>query len=386
MRACIDLTPMATSARFRGIGMAVMGMVRGLARVAHRWPEIELYALTAPGWTLPVASLHSALNDPAVIDPDFTLSDPLFYALRSTVAWTRLSAAGFDVYHSTVPKFSPRPLRCKSIVTCWDLIPVTLDYPYDPPILPRSTRALVERLRYRPVDHVIAISRYTSLELQRITGYPGRQVSVAYLGIEEQYSSEAQDGERERVASALRTDRPYFLYVGGFDPRKQVPALIEAFARACGELDEVLVIVGKTRDDERASLEATIERCGARGRVLLHGFADYEMLPAYYRCATAHTNFSRAEGFGMTFAEAMACGCPLVGLRASCIPEIVEDAALLVDPERGIDGITQGLLQIAGDADLRRRLRERGLRRAEHFTWDRCAEQTLEVYSRVAAS
>jgi glycosyltransferase involved in cell wall biosynthesis len=182
----------------------------------------------------------------------------------------------------------------------------------------------------------------------------------------------------------LNSPRPYFLYVGGFDSRKQVPKMINAFALAARHIDEALVIGGNLKPAMRLIIEELIQQRGLNDRILLPGFVEQSWLPALYRQATAHLMFSRYEGFGMTITEAFACGCPVVALRASCIPEIAGDAALLVE-NNTLEEMAEAMQRIATEVNLQTDLRQKGLERARHFTWERCAAQTIEVYRHLLA-
>jgi glycosyltransferase involved in cell wall biosynthesis len=122
-----------------------------------------------------------------------------------------------------------------------------------------------------------------------------------------------------------------------------------------------------------------------RGDILLPGFVSDDLLPAIYSAAEALAFPSLYEGFGLPILEAMACGTPVVASRASCLPEVAEGAALLIDPTN-IEGLTGALELVLLDADLRARLIAQGLERAGQYTWTRAAEQLLGVYRMVAAA
>jgi glycosyltransferase involved in cell wall biosynthesis len=119
--------------------------------------------------------------------------------------------------------------------------------------------------------------------------------------------------------------------------------------------------------------------------VLLTGELPAGELPSLYRQATAHLLLSSYEGFGMTITEAFACGCPVLALARSCIPEIAGDAALLLT-EAEPDAVAAAMERLSREADLRERLRRAGLARAARFTWERCAAETVAVYRRLLAS
>ena len=260
-----------------------------------------------------------------------------------------------------------------------------MKYPYKIPGLSWKARVPLERLRFRGVDHAITISRCTRDDLIEHTPMRPEQTSVVYHGVDtERFNADQATGEVERVRQVIGTDRPYFFYVGGFDARKQVPEMVQAFAERAAEVEQALVICGKIWPEVADAVQQIVQRYGVQGRVMTPGFVPDELLPALYRNATAHVMLSLYEGFGMTLTEAFACGCPVIAARASCVPEIAEDAALLVDPDAGIvHAAGEAMVMVATDEELRLTLRHRGLRRARFFTWDRCAEQTIEVYRKM---
>jgi glycosyltransferase involved in cell wall biosynthesis len=122
-----------------------------------------------------------------------------------------------------------------------------------------------------------------------------------------------------------------------------------------------------------------------RDDILLPGFVPDELLPAIYSTAEVLAFPSLYEGFGLPILEAMACGTPVVASRASCLPEVAEGAALLIDPTN-VDGLVTALELALTDADLRTRLVEQGRQRAARYTWRSAAEALLDVYRRVAAA
>lgn len=383
MKVCLDLTPLMTNSRLRGIGQYALELARALIRQPHLLKEIELCFLVGENKNIKVVSLAEGDKYLERIEQAETvLADNTYYFLKHTRGLAALLKAHVDIYHSTEPKGTPRPWGCQTIATFHDLIPVILHYPFDPPILPRQARAAVEWLRYRSLDHVIAISECSRQDLQRLTGLHEDKVDVVYHGIDRSfYHPVACEKEKEEIAKRIGTIRPYFFYVGGFDRRKQVPLLIESFAQTASQIEQVLVIAGALNSTQRTQFQSQINQLGLTNRVILLDFVPTSLLPAFYRQATAHVLLSLYEGFGFTLLEALACGCPVLALAASCIPEIAQDAALLL-PESEKSIVSQALKRLAQDEALRADLRERGLKRALDFSWETCAARTIEVYRR----
>ena len=382
MKVCLDMTSLNNASRFRGIGMYCLELARAVS--VAPWPRgLELFFLVAgPGPRMRVVPCEPEVVrrwEAGEFGPLFMHN--VYYLLKHTVAWARLGLSDMDLVHAMEPKGTSRAPGCKVLVTCHDMIPA-LSEAYES-LWPVSTRTRFEGWRMAGIDHAIAISENTRDELLRVSGWDPARVSVVYHGVDTGvFKPEAAPGETTRVRE-LTGQRPYLFYVGGYDLRKQVPQLVEAFCRRLGELDQDLVLAGRMSPGERRALDALIP-AGARPRVRFCGYVAPDLLPALYRHATAHVTPSIHEGFGMTLTEAFACGCPVVATAASCIPEIAGDAALLVPP-RNRDALGDALVRICSDDGLRAKLRERGRRRGERFTWSRCAEDTLAVYQSLLA-
>lgn len=381
MKVCLDMTPLMNSSRFRGIGVYCYQLARALSRLELP-AGLELHLLVGgPRWSFSMEpctpELVARLGE---TDSDSYMSHNLYYALKHSAAWARLDGSDVDLYHSTEPKGTSRPRGCKTMVTCHDFIPV-MSYRRRPWKLPPRGRAAVEWVRFRGLDHAIAISEWTRRDLQQITGFTDEQVTVIHHGVDrDEFSPDAPPQERARVAAAIGTERPYFLYIGGFDHRKQVPALVRAFAARVDDMDQDLVLCGNASKREWRRIRKAMPRGAARARVVCPGYVPGDLLPAIYRQATAHVLASKYEGFGMTMTEAFACGCPVIALSASCIPEIAGDAARLVVDEGHLG---QAMVEVATDEAMHAGMRRRGLERAGEFTWERTARETAQVYARV---
>lgn len=230
----------------------------------------------------------------------------------------------------------------------------------------------------RAASHLIAVSRATRDDLVRLARVPPAKVTVVHHGLAERF--QRSTANPARVQAIVGEDRPYFLYVGTIQPRKNLARLIEAFAqfRADGlQPAPFLVIAGKRGWLSDGIAERAAE-LGVADCVRFVGYVADEDLPALYRGALAFVFPSLYEGFGMPVLEAMACGAPVLTSTTSSLPEVAGNAALLVDP-LDTRAIASGLARLARDAALRESLRIQGCRWVAHFTWDRCAEETLRV-------
>jgi glycosyltransferase involved in cell wall biosynthesis len=200
---------------------------------------------------------------------------------------------------------------------------------------------------------------------------PSEKVSVVLHGIDGAlWSSTPQPDDAERV-SALGVKEPFLLYV--------LQALKLADERGAGV---TLAWAGRLHADQRDTVMSDIARL--QPPVKLLGFVDDAALRALYRRALALLFVSRAEGFGYPLLESMASGCPVIAADRSSLPEVLGDAAQLVDPESP-PAIADAIVAVSGDAALRTAMVERGIRRARELTLARQAEETIAAYSAAAA-
>ncbi len=185
-----------------------------------------------------------------------------------------------------------------------------------------------------------------------------------------------------RLESAYGIRGPYLLYVGTLEPRKNLPRVLQAFARVASSIpDHQLVIAGDLGWSYEPVL-AEARRPELAGRVVLAGYADEGDLPLLYTHATAFVYPSLYEGFGLPVVEAMACGAPVLTSSTSSLGEIAAGAAVLVDPEDE-RALAEGLVALATDEGLRADLRAKGLARAATYSWERTGRETAAVYQEV---
>jgi glycosyltransferase involved in cell wall biosynthesis len=224
----------------------------------------------------------------------------------------------------------------------------------------------------RRAQRVITVSEHSRQEIVSLLDAPPERVVVVSPGVGERFSPAA---DAEGTRAALQLDRPYVLTVAASGLRKNLRALSQTAGRL-REAGMELVIAGGTR--AHLSPDAGVE--GARSL----GYVAEELLPGLYAGAGAFVLPSLHEGFGLPVIEAMACGTPVVASNRGALPETCGDAALLVDPQDA-SAIAEAVLAVALDEAVAHRLRESGLARAAHFSWDRAAREVDAVLSEAAA-
>lgn len=231
----------------------------------------------------------------------------------------------------------------------------------------------------RQADHIMAVSAATRDDLVNLLGVPAEKITVQVEGVEPTF----QPLPEEVVAAGLESlglPREYLLFVGTFEPRKNIPGLLQAYHHLQEKQPDAppLVLAGRRGwliDD----LTAQVTKLGLDAHVIWCENPAQSLMPALFNGARLLAMPSFYEGFGLPALEAMACGTPTVVANRSALPEIVGEAGILVDPDDPVH-IAEGLYRLLNDTDLRARLRTAGLARAEQFTWQRAAETILHVY------
>ncbi len=221
--------------------------------------------------------------------------------------------------HFTVPYFCPVP----SVVTIHDLI--LHRFPNRAhPLRRLAYRALFSR-SVRRARRVIAVSAFTAMELQKVYDGPvAEKLTVIPEGISPEFVHRSSE-EQEGALRAYGISKPFFLYVGNAKQHKNVKLLIDAFTRIDRNDAQLILVMG--------GKEAASVRLRDGVRYLPH--VKDEHLPALYSAATAFVTASLYEGFGLTIAEAAACGCPIIATRCGAIPEVAPPDAVLLPPEIG---------------------------------------------------
>ncbi len=267
------------------------------------------------------------------------------------------------------------------VLTIYDVI--ALRFPeFCKPLNVAHYRRLMPRSA-RNAARVIAPSESTKRDIVQLLNVPGERVRVIPLGVAGQFRPPEEPDAARELRRRLNLPERYILYVGNFEPKKNLRQLIEVFAdaRRSGRVTARLVLAGRKAWHD-SELHHAIRRHRLTELVtLLPDFPDAD-LPALYAGASLFVFPSRTEGFGLPPLEAMACGTPVVASRAGALPEVVADAGLLVSPDRPGE-LSAAMEKTLGNEFLRRRLRELGLARAKQFTWERTARRTAEVYAEV---
>jgi glycosyltransferase involved in cell wall biosynthesis len=302
-----------------------------------------------------------------------------------------------DVYHipaALVPFFMPRPY----VVTVHDVSRILYD-------APAGWRGDLRRYRFRRgltrAAGVMAVSGATRADCESLLGVPLTHMETIYNAPDPRFfehapPADARAGgpetyrhETRRILERYQIETPFLLYAGTIRPQKNIPRLVEAFSVVRAELENHpvysnlrLAIIG---DD--ISRHPAVRRAVAQTRVgnfvRFLGFVPFDTLRVFYEAATAFVFPSLYEGFGLPPIEAMASGTPVITSNVSSLPEVVGEAAMIVNPENVFD-IAKGIKEVLLDDELRLRLIRAGIEQARKFSWEETARRVLAVYRRAA--
>jgi glycosyltransferase involved in cell wall biosynthesis len=243
----------------------------------------------------------------------------------------------------------------------------------------RYWRAMVPRCARR-ADLIFTLSQASKAEITGRLGIPPEKVVVFHTGVADHFHPLAgDDTEREKVRRGLGLPESYILTVGAHDPRRNVKALLAAYhgLRSKTGEERKLVVVGPKTAYFQEVLQTT-RSLGLEEDVFFFDYVPNEELPAYYSLAELYVYPSSEEGFGLTPLEAMACGCPVITSRTSSLPEVVGEAALLVNPTDAGE-LEEAMGRLLSDPELRRSLIQRGAKRAEECSWRAGAEDIVRA-------
>jgi glycosyltransferase involved in cell wall biosynthesis len=352
----LDMRPLQGPSGARGVGAYARGLLSGLIEVGF---DRHLTLL-----------LDAAFDTPPLPVGEYRVvgchrrSHGNLAAYEDAVALNNdIQRIGPDVYHAIdfhLPGRSPRPV----VVTLHDLIPWVWG----------GGVMRGERLRYwigrrllRRADAVLAVSQATADDAVRLRAVARQRIRVVPEAAGPAFAP--KPGAAQRVKHRWGMDRAYLLFVGALDARKDPPGLMRAWAVARETNPELQLLIAGDPGKQAPRMPGAFQL----GRVADDGLAEL------YSAAACLPFPSRYEGFGLPCLEAMACGCPVTAFRNSSIPEVVDDAGLLVE-DGDADALGHAAARMIREPE---RWRQAGLRRAKQFSWAKTARETISAYESV---
>ncbi|HUN89887.1 MAG TPA: glycosyltransferase family 1 protein [Terriglobales bacterium] len=296
-----------------------------------------------------------------------------------------------DVLHiPTLFWLPPYQPPCPYLVTIHD----ALDYMYRATKgTPRVRGALnfySTRYMLQHAARILAVSNFSKNDVARLFNIPFNRIEVLYNAIDDRFLlGHATDQEREFIRERYQVNYPFILYAGRISPHKNLVRIIEAFSALKTELaredqlpDLKLIIIGD-EVSRHPDLRRTVIRSGVQNDVRFLGFVPIDVLRIFYDTAKLFVFPSLYEGFGLPPLEAMAHGTPVVTSNASSLPEVVGNAAVMVNPENVFD-IMRAMQRALTDQSLRDKLKARGYEQVRRFSWEDSVRRLVEVYRAVS--
>lgn len=364
-----------------GVEYSLIPLVRHLPRVDSRNEYLLYLNFVRPEYAARFEARVRPLLSDRVEARVCRIPNRLMQFLREWGRWPIDQTLGrCAVVHYPALDMHPQ-LRGARVATIHDLMPLTHADQY-PNSYVAQFRRTVSRIA-RNADAIVAVSGHTKDTIVECLGVAPDRIVVVHHGVDETFRP-APTAAVAHLRARLGLARPYILFVGTAEPRKNLPRLVDALALMChgGRRDFDLVIAGKAAWGS-ASLRACIAAHGLESRVRLPGYIAGTDLPALYSGASVFVLPSLAEGFGIPLLEAMACGVPVVASNATALPEVYGDAAFGFDPS-STEALAAALERVLNDEALRAELVGRGLKRAARFSWEEAARKTLGVLEAVA--
>jgi glycosyltransferase involved in cell wall biosynthesis len=309
------------------------------------------------------------------------------YARDDASRWDNVAFPWFlrrlrpDLVHiplNNVPVFMPRPY----VVTIHDMSSLVFDYG-------ENTGDRLHLWRFRRgllrANCVIAVSGATRRDVLHLLNIPADRVRKIYNALDPVFASRESEERCEEILARYQMQRPFVLYAGAVNPRKNIARIVEAFAVLRQDLSshpkykELRMVIIGDQMSKFPALRRAVHQSRVNEVVRFLGFVKREELKVFYQSAEAFVFPSLYEGFGLPPLEAMAMGTPVVTSGVSALPEVVGDAAMIVKPENVFD-IARGIREVLTDPALRASLIAKGEQQAKKFSWYDTARMVLQVY------
>ncbi|WP_083810054.1 glycosyltransferase family 4 protein [Methanothermococcus okinawensis] len=286
----------------------------------------------------------------------------------------------FDIVHD-VYHFGPflSLKKPKKILTVYDLTPLLYSETH------KKSKVLMHKYLFPLIlknsNKIISISHHTKQDIIKYFKIPEDKIKVIHLAANENYKP-LKEKEINEVKQKYNLNYPFILYVGGLEPKKNIPTLLKALYKLKKQgINHKLILTGVKRWKYKSIFE-TIEKLNLQKDVIFTGYVPDEDLPALYNAADLFVYPSLYEGFGLPPLEAMACGTPVITSNTSSLPEVVGDAGIMINPYN-VDELAKAMNEVLTNEGLREELSKKGLERAKLFSWKKCAEEHLKVYEEV---
>jgi glycosyltransferase involved in cell wall biosynthesis len=375
LRIGIDIS--RTSREKTGVGYYVSNLVETLANIDQE-NEYTLYPYFWHCFSPDYQNVSIPNQGNFRLHHDARSLDQIIRAWRSSKPDHVLGT--IDVLHS--PNLTaPRLKKAKLVVSIHDLSYAVYPEFHTRENLRFSKKQTTMAAKY--AAKIIASSHHTKKDLMGYYSIPGERIQVIHLASSKVFYPEREIAFLQRCLARLNIYKNFVLFVGSLEPRKNVKLLIKAYAEYLkADPDRYLLVIAGGRGWLNDDIYALVAELGIERHVRFLGYIQEPDLRCLYSVARVFVYPSIYEGFGLPPLEAMACGAPVITSHTSSLPEVVGDAAILIDPSN-VEELFHAMRTVLGDDDLRLQMRKKSLERAKLFSWTRTAQETLAVYQEV---
>lgn len=367
MRIGIDATSIPLNRA--GAGVYIFQLIKGLARIDIK-NEYYIFA----------KSCH--IEEFEINQPNFHFSELHTSSVSLRLLWEQsllpLKAVEckLDVLHSlhyTMPILK----SCKSVVSFPDM--TYLKFPQMHRPIHRKFFPAMMYWSAKHSDKIIAISESSRLDAIDLLKVESNKIVTVPLAASSSYRL-LPSNLVDQVCEAYKlSKKQYILYVGTLEPRKNIPFLIEGYAKSSKNFPQIPLVLAGKKGWMYDEIFRRVTELGLEEKVRFLNYVPEKDLIALYNGAAAFIYPSFYEGFGLPVLEAMQCGIPVITSNISSMPEVADGAAILINPN-SVEEIAVAMRQVLTNRSLVNELSRKGLARSAHFSWKRCAQETLDVY------
>lgn len=264
------------------------------------------------------------------------------------------------------------------LATVMDVIP--LSHPQFLKSQSRYFKSFIWKILTQRADRIITISEFSKIEITKHLGFSENQIDVIPLGVDQRFFQRISEVQKRTTLDLLGITTPFFLFLGSIQPRKNLTRLLGAHAKLPRVLakEYPLIIAGKLAWDDGKTL-AAINQAVSEGRAKWLNYITEEQKRCLLQSATGLAFVSLYEGFGLPITEAFASELPVITSNCSSMPEITQEAGIIVDPEN-TPQITDALLSLIEDDALANHLKALGKQRSQLYSWEENAKRTASIY------
>jgi len=323
---------------------------------------------------------------------EFKIPNRLFFASARYLGQPKIDKLlkGIDIYFNPHFFVAPVSLECKKVITFHDL-----SFEHHPQLF--SHRKILwqkflmnTKQEAKKADKIVADSFSTKEDLVNIYKIDPAKIKVVYLGVSKDFKPIKEDNSQlKRVRKKYNLPKPFILYFGTIEPRKNLILLIKAFEALKektswkgfegGVFSDLKLVIAGVKGWLYKDIFKEVENSKYKKDIIFTGFIEDKDKPYLYNLANLFVYPSFFEGFGFPPLEAMACGVPTIVSNVSSLPEVVGNGAVMIDPYN-VDELAFAIRKVLEDKDLRENLIKKGLKQAKKFSWYKTAQEVLRVF------